>query len=599
MPRRLLVFFGLVWIAACAPAGTGGGAFDWDGLAGGDGVNLPDVAILDAAPDAAAPDAAVPDVAAQDTAKAAADATAPAPDVCPECCTSAAACDDQDPCTKDSCDTASGQCGHEALTGCTGCSASQPCPSGICNPASHLCVECLSASDCPASGNPCMTVGCSAAKTCQQLPNDKPCDDGNPCTVNDACVSGSCKGGSGGCDDGNACTADSCNGGCMHSYLSGPCDDGDACTTGETCMSGGCMAGGQKSCDDGKPCTVDVCDNKTGGCVNDAPAAEGKGCSSGNKCTQGDSCKGGTCVAGPAASCDDANVCTNDSCSAASGCQHAGVPAGLSCGPGKMCDGNGKCASPAGMAFVDAGTFWMGCNSKLDTGCNLNESPQHKVTLSAFFIDLSEVSVAQYGDCVSAGVCTAPSCSSTQSTWPGLMDHPVNCVNWVQARSYCQWRGPGYDLPTEAQWEMAARGTCEKNGSTASDATCKTVMRVYPWGNAAASCAMAVMSSGGADACGTGAAWAVGSKKAGDSPYGIHDMAGNVAEWTRDWELPFSTAALSDPDLSSGTHQNRMTKGGGYGSLVVPYLRASGRMSAGPVYGAAPQIGVRCVRSYP
>ena len=191
----------------------------------------------------------------------------------------------------------------------------------------------------------------------------------------------------------------------------------------------------------------------------------------------------------------------------------------------------------------------MGCNATKDTVCSgqTNENPQHKVALSAYFIDVTEVTVAEFKKCMDAGGCAAPggdaSCGS-YSNWDsvavkaksGREQHPVNCVNWTESQKYCKWRGgqvdaanaAKYDLPTEAQWEMAARGSCEKNGKAATDdAGCKAAMRTYPWGEQAPSCTYTIMSDGGVG-CGANTTAVVGSKAAGDSPYGAHDIAGNV-----------------------------------------------------------------------
>ena len=253
------------------------------------------------------------------------------------------------------------------------------------------------------------------------------------------------------------------------------------------------------------------------------------------------------------------------------------------------------------MTVIPAGTFWMGCNSSKDANCsgNSNEAPQHKVTLSAYYMDLTETTVGQYKACVDAGGagCTAP--SSVQpalgATYPGLTNNPVNFVTWAQMQAYCQWKGG--DLPTEAQWEMAARGSCEKNGSTAGDAACAQAMRTYPWGEQTATCSYAVMYNGSANGCGTNTTWAVGSIPAGDSPYGLHDMAGNVWEWNRDWYAsPYTAGAQTDP-VGPGSASNRVYRGGSFNGVAV-ILRAGLRNFVTPSY-AYGSLGGRCMRSFP
>ena len=300
--------------------------------------------------------------------------------------------------------------------------------------------------------------------------------------------------------------------------------------------------------------------------------------------------------------CDDGNACTTDSCSGGT-CQWAQLPDWTSCGEGMVCDGEGMCADvkvAKGMAYIPAGTFWMGCNATKDTNCNSSETPQHKVTLSAYYMDLTETTVTQYKACVDAGVCTVPSHQSPSqyATYPGFPNNPVNFVNWTQSQQYCQWRGAGFDLPTEAQWEMAAKGNCEKNGSTAGDAGCASAMRTYPWGEPTATCSYAVMYDGTNDGCGANATWAVGSKTAGDSPYGLHDMAGNVWEWTRDWYswTYYGSSSATDP-YDSASASSRVYRGGGFGGGAVD-LRAGHRDFSDPS-AAANYIGLRCIRTYP
>jgi formylglycine-generating enzyme required for sulfatase activity len=255
-------------------------------------------------------------------------------------------------------------------------------------------------------------------------------------------------------------------------------------------------------------------------------------------------------------------------------------------------------STPAGMILIPSGTFWMGCNAAIDTECTWDDSPQHKVTLSSYYMDLTETTVGQYKACVDAGVCAVPKFvqPATYATYPGLTDNPVNRVTWTQAQQYCKWRGADYDLPTEAQWEMAARGSCEKNGSTAADPNCKTSMRTYPWGDTTANCTSAVMSNG-TPGCGTNATWAVGSKPAGDSPYGLHDMAGSVWESTRDWSGFYSAGDQTDP-VGPASASTRVFRGGGLNNDAA-YLPAGFRTYYAPPSAAFPDLGLRCSKSFP
>ena len=244
------------------------------------------------------------------------------------------------------------------------------------------------------------------------------------------------------------------------------------------------------------------------------------------------------------------------------------------------------------MVHIPAGTFWMGCNHQKDSACKKDEEPQHKVTLSAFDIDATETTVAQYKKCVSAGKCTVPSAKQPDATatWPGLTGSPVNYVTWDQAQAYCKWRGTGFDLPTEAQWELAARGSCEKNGSTAADQSCDAAMRTYPWGEATPTCAMAATSD-----CNLKAPTAVGSKPAGDSPYGVHDMIGSVWEWTLDGWSWYGAASQVDPVVPSNpaVANDFPVRGGDWTSDKG--LQAWNRGHSGLIGG----IGVRCRKFAP
>jgi len=251
------------------------------------------------------------------------------------------------------------------------------------------------------------------------------------------------------------------------------------------------------------------------------------------------------------------------------------------------------------MAAIPAGTFWMGCNSVKDSSCQSAENQQHKVNLSGYFIDLTETTVAAYKACVDGGPCTAPDTVNQAQyvTYPSLSNHPVNNVTWVQSQQYCQWRGAGFDLPTEAQWEMAARGRCEENGSTAADASCKTAMRTYPWGEPTATCSYAVMYNGSLNGCGTNATATVGAISAGDSPFALHDMAGNVSEWCRDWyETPYSSVDQVEPS-GPATGTARAARNGGFAYSDLAWnMRTSWR------YGAPPSqqsvgLGFRCTRA--
>jgi formylglycine-generating enzyme required for sulfatase activity len=173
------------------------------------------------------------------------------------------------------------------------------------------------------------------------------------------------------------------------------------------------------------------------------------------------------------------------------------------------------------MRFVPAGTFIMGSDQGFD-----DEKPVHSVYLDDFYIDKYEVTNALYRACAEAGACQPPdkAGSFTRDSYyddPQYDNYPVVYVDWEDADAYCRWRE--MDLPTEAQWEKAARG---------SDG------RTYPWGEA-------IDSSLANYGDNTGDTSQVGRYEDGKSPYGVYDMAGNVWEWVADWYS--STFYLNTP----------------------------------------------------
>lgn len=249
--------------------------------------------------------------------------------------------------------------------------------------------------------------------------------------------------------------------------------------------------------------------------------------------------------------------------------------------------------------LVPTGAFWMGCNSAKDSKCAAAENPQHYAEMTGFWLDIYEVTVADYKACVGDGKCPVPSTQYSSCNWDvtGREQHPVNCVTWPQAQAFCQWEGGA--LPTEAQWELGARGGCEHNGGAAG---CQAGMRTYPWGETTPTCAEAVMFDGASPGCGKNATWAVGQKAAGVGPYGAKDMAGGVMEWVRDgydasWYSTY--AAQSWPldawqDKASG---DRSLRGGGWSSPPSA-LRASQRVHFDPGSVFA-YVGFRCVQAAP
>ncbi len=221
---------------------------------------------------------------------------------------------------------------------------------------------------------------------------------------------------------------------------------------------------------------------------------------------------------------------------------------------------------PPDMLLVPGGAFVMGCD-----GCAAEESPARTVTLSDFGIDRTEVSQANYRECMTAGACSAP--------WQGFNpefygDLPVTWVTWTQADTYCHWAGKR--LPTEAEWEKAARGT---DG------------RQFPWGTAAAAdCAHANVIG-----C-AGYAEVVDSYAAGASPYGALNMLGNVLEWVADWYAPdyYATAPDTDPQGPSDTGL-KAQRGGAFNYPNLSLLAVTYRDYQEPDI-EQDNVGFRCAR---
>ncbi len=223
------------------------------------------------------------------------------------------------------------------------------------------------------------------------------------------------------------------------------------------------------------------------------------------------------------------------------------------------------------MRLVPAGEFTMGN----DDG-NTEERPASKIYVEAFYMDKYEVTNDMYSACVSAGVCKLPEKpgSATRSSYynnPSFANYPVLYVNWTMAKTYCEWRDAR--LPTEAEWEKAARGTEDE--------------RAYPWGNDF-SCNFANHSGCVGDTA------PVNRYDGGQSPYGIYGMSGNVWEWTSSLSefYPYSaTDGREDPDASGF----RAVRGGSWHIFggTGGNIRIDTRYKLDAVYFGA-YVGIRC-----
>jgi len=229
-------------------------------------------------------------------------------------------------------------------------------------------------------------------------------------------------------------------------------------------------------------------------------------------------------------------------------------------GPAKVI----KTEDGAEMVLVPAGEFTMGSNDADD------EKPPHRVYLDAFYIDKYETTNALYGRFMGATGRPAPLYWNDEK-WNGAMQ-PVVSVTWHDANAYCQWAGKR--LPTEAEWEKAARGT---DG------------RKYPWGE------QWDVSRAHSDESKLGKTAPVGSYAGGVSPYGAYDMAGNVWEWVADrYAKDYYQRSPERNPRGSDSGTSRVLRGGSWFNLPFS-LRSSNRYFNSPDdrHGS---IAFRCAR---
>jgi formylglycine-generating enzyme required for sulfatase activity len=180
--------------------------------------------------------------------------------------------------------------------------------------------------------------------------------------------------------------------------------------------------------------------------------------------------------------------------------------------------------------LLPGGTFWQGCRDGEEGAytCKGDEVPQHEVELSPFGMDVTEVTQSNYEQFMNE-VKVGPPGPGWDPT--GLPDFPVVYVTWGELRAYCRWAGG--DLPTEAQWEYAARGEMDD----------PTHYAVFPWGTDEITCVEANISGCINDLA------ASGTYHEGVSPFGIYDLAGNVWEWCLDWFSSSYYSTQSWPQL--------------------------------------------------
>jgi formylglycine-generating enzyme required for sulfatase activity len=231
----------------------------------------------------------------------------------------------------------------------------------------------------------------------------------------------------------------------------------------------------------------------------------------------------------------------------------------------------GKDGAP--MVLVPAGEFTMGSDEGDD-----DEQPVHRVVLDSFYLDTFEVTNGRFAKFVEAIQSEPPWGFADQETPVVYADRPVRWVNWLEAMGYCLWAGKR--LPTEAEWEKAARGT---DG------------RTYPWGNDSPRPAHAVfgLKEGGDETVSP-----IGNRDSGASPYGVHDLAGNLYEWVTDWydDAFYTQPAASNPrGPVAGT--TKVQRGGSY--INSPYRLRSAFRTKGDPTEHDPHVGFRCAQDAP
>ena len=337
---------------------------------------------------------------------------------------------------------------------------------------------------------------------------------------------------------------------------------GEECNTGEP---GICSPGSWVCMDSDKVCAaaeepgVEECDDVDSDCDGVVDELDADACGEGSVCVEPGICQCG----GLEGQCRARDRCNSGLC----------------------CSGD-RCSSP--MVTIPSGVFMMGCNSSIDS-CLLYEEPYHEVNVPEFEIDATEVTVGQYRVCVrDNGICSEPSAEgdlySDWSNWQysDRENHPVNFINWVQAKEYCEWAGKR--LCSDSEWEKAARGI---DG------------RIYPWGNEDPTCDRAVTCESncqdvaGGRGCGEDKTWVVGSKPAG--VYGLYDMSGNVWEFVEDdWHSNYIGAPADGSAWITGL-DSRIKRGGSlHGPLA--YLRVSDRHISDTEV-ADYDLGSRCCRT--
>ncbi|MGI5830478.1 MAG: formylglycine-generating enzyme family protein [Bradymonadia bacterium] len=475
------------------------------------------------------------------------------------------------------------------------------CEIPVCDPTCGENQECIAPNVCKCKdgwiGNDCKKPVC--AFVCR---NGGACTSPNVCTCSpfytgQTCEEPVCKPD---CGENQSCIAPNecqCNMGwtgsdCKTAICDKACNNGGKCTAPNVCS---CAAGWS-----GETCLTPVCDPECGA---------HKTCTAPNTCTcdhlwTGDDCQtaicefvcqnGGTCTEPNVCSCTAGwfgNTCVRPLCDprCENGQRCVAVNECSACPPNWLGD---DCKTPERIripATGDSTRFMMGAPEDGVTHFIDSEIPVHEVTLSAYKIDRYLVTVASYKRCVDAGACEVPA-TSEHCTYGELAKerYPINCVGWEQAKTYCTWAGGR--LPTEAEWERAAKGEKQIR---------------YPWGNG---CPRLWLS-------GCEENWEYNTAKAncywddcyesydatspvdqfplGMSPDGLYDMAGNVWEWVNDFYGDYSADPVTNPTGPEHSNLGHVIRGGSWGDWGYR-LRTTSRSYESSFERGKTTIGFRC-----
>jgi sulfatase modifying factor 1 len=240
----------------------------------------------------------------------------------------------------------------------------------------------------------------------------------------------------------------------------------------------------------------------------------------------------------------------------------------------------GALARPLEWVALSGGKFTMGTDSG-ENGFE-NAKPVHEVVLKNFELSKTAVTVEQYRECVIKGGCTEPG-TGEDCNWgeEGREFHPVNCVDWNQAKMYAKFKGGR--LPSESEWEYAATGGGRN--------------QKYPWGNEAPTCDRAVMLGKGGYGCGSDGTMPVCSKPAGNTAQGLCDMTGNVWQWVQDsYSWSYNGAPADGGTVEFGGGYSRVVRSGSWTDYEAGSLRSDLRRYYVPGY-LNRSLGFRLARS--